>query len=84
MLSTEELEKLLGTNKLSALVTSDLANFAIATGRLLNLRLVPAETSQAYMEALGVYLAPYGGLVAMYSDQTPYTAPPSNADFEAI
>ena len=55
-----------------------------AAGRLLNLRLVPAETTRAYMEALGVYLAPYGRPVAMYSDQTPYTEPPSNADFEAI
>ena len=55
-----------------------------ATGRLLNLRLVPAEATQAYMEALSVYLAPYGRPVAMYSDQTPYTGPPSNADFEAI
>lgn len=40
-----------------------------ATGRLLSLRFVAAETTQAYMEALGVYLGRYGRPVALYSDR---------------
>ena len=40
-----------------------------ATSRLLYLRFVPAETTQAYMEALGVYLSAYGRPVALYSDR---------------
>ena len=40
-----------------------------ATGRLLYLRFVAAETTQAYMEALGVYLGRYGRPVALYSDR---------------
>lgn len=40
-----------------------------ATGRLMYLRFVPAETTQAYMEALGVYLGRYGRPVALYSDR---------------
>ena len=40
-----------------------------ATGRLMYLRFVPAETTQAYMEALGAYLGRYGRPVALYSDR---------------
>ena len=40
-----------------------------ATSRLLYLRFVPAETTQAYMEALGAYLSAYGRPVAVYSDR---------------
>ncbi len=40
-----------------------------ATGRLMYLRFVAAETTQAYMEALGVYLGRYGRPVALYSDR---------------
>lgn len=40
-----------------------------ATSRLLYLRFVEAETTQAYMEALGVYLGRYGRPVALYSDR---------------
>ena len=40
-----------------------------ATGRLLYLRFVPAETTEAYMEALGVYLGRYGRPAALYSDR---------------
>ena len=40
-----------------------------ATGRLLHLRFVPAETTQAYMQALRVYLGRYGRPVALYSDR---------------
>ena len=40
-----------------------------ATSRLLYLRFVPAETTQAYMEALGTYLSAYGRPVAVYSDR---------------
>lgn len=40
-----------------------------ATGDLLYLRLVPAETTQAYMEALRSYLTRYGRPVSLYSDK---------------
>ena len=40
-----------------------------ATSRLLYLRFVPAETIQAYREALGAYRSAYGRPVAMYSDR---------------
>lgn len=40
-----------------------------ATGRLMQLRFVPAETTQAYMQALGAYLGRYGRPVALYSDR---------------
>ncbi len=40
-----------------------------ATSRLMYLRLVPAETTRAYMEALGAYLSAYGRPVAVYSDR---------------
>ena len=40
-----------------------------ATSRLVALRFVPAETTQAYMETLHLYLAQYGRPVALYSDQ---------------
>jgi len=40
-----------------------------ATGKLLYLRLVPAETTQAYMEALRTYLARFGRPVSLYSDR---------------
>ncbi len=40
-----------------------------ATSRLMALRFVPAETTQAYMETLQRYLAQYGRPVAIYSDQ---------------
>ena len=40
-----------------------------ATGRLMDLRFVPAETTRAYMEALGAYLGRYGRPVALYSDR---------------
>lgn len=40
-----------------------------ATGRLMALRFVPAETTQAYMECLDQYLHQHGRPVAVYSDQ---------------
>ena len=40
-----------------------------ATSRLLYLRFVEAETTQAYMQALGAYLGRYGRPVALYSDR---------------
>ena len=40
-----------------------------ATSRLMYLRFVAAETTQAYMQALGVYLGRYGRPVALYSDR---------------
>ena len=40
-----------------------------ATSRLMALRFVPAETTQAYMDTLQMYLAQYGRPVAIYSDQ---------------
>lgn len=40
-----------------------------ATSELMALRLVPAETTQAYMEALDGYLAVHGRPVALYSDR---------------
>ena len=40
-----------------------------AASRLMGLRFVPAETTQAYMEALGAYLSRYGRLAAVYSDR---------------
>lgn len=40
-----------------------------ATGRLLALRFVPAETTQGYMQALGQYLQAHGRPVALYSDR---------------
>jgi transposase len=40
-----------------------------ATGALMALRLVPAETTQAYMETLGDYLRHHGRPVALYSDR---------------
>lgn len=40
-----------------------------ATSRLLALRFVPAETTQAYMETLSGYLNQYGRPVALYSDK---------------
>ena len=40
-----------------------------ATKRLLALRFVPAETTQAYMETLGQYLIEHGRPVALYSDR---------------
>ncbi len=40
-----------------------------ATSRLMYLRFVTAETTQAYMQALGVYLSRYGRPVALYSDR---------------
>jgi hypothetical protein len=40
-----------------------------ATGKLLYLRFVPAETTQAYMEALRTYLTCYGRPVSLYSDK---------------
>ena len=40
-----------------------------ATSELLALRFAPAETTQAYMETLGVYLRQHGRPVAFYSDK---------------
>ena len=40
-----------------------------ATSRLLALRFVPAETTQAYMETLAQYLDQHGRPVALYSDK---------------
>lgn len=40
-----------------------------ATSRLMALRFVPAETTQAYMETLQAYLQQYGRPVALYSDR---------------
>lgn len=40
-----------------------------ATGRLLYLRFVPAETTEAYMEGLRHYLGHYGRPVSLYSDR---------------
>jgi len=40
-----------------------------ATGKLLHLCFVPAETTQAYMEALRNYLQRYGRPVSFYSDK---------------
>ena len=40
-----------------------------ATSELLALRFAPAETTQAYMETLGIYLAQHGRPVALYSDK---------------
>ena len=40
-----------------------------ATGTLMALRMVPAETTQAYMETLGDYLRQHGRPVALYSDR---------------
>ena len=40
-----------------------------ATGKLLYLRFVPAETTAAYMEALQSYLHTYGRPVSFYSDR---------------
>ena len=40
-----------------------------ATSRLMYLRFVAAETTQAYMQALGVYLSRHGRPVALYSDR---------------
>lgn len=40
-----------------------------ATGRLLALRFVPAETTQAYLELLDEYLGQHGRPVAFYSDK---------------
>ena len=40
-----------------------------ATGELLALRFVPAETTQAYMQTLQGYLAAHGRPVALYSDK---------------
>jgi transposase len=40
-----------------------------ATSQLLALRLVPAETTRAYMETLSAYLAQHGRPVALYSDK---------------
>lgn len=40
-----------------------------ATGQLLALRFVPAETTEAYMETLSGYLAEHGRPVALYSDR---------------
>ena len=40
-----------------------------ATSRLMHLRFVEAETTQAYMEALGAYLGRYGRPVALHSDR---------------
>ena len=40
-----------------------------ATSRLMALRFAPAETTQAYMETLGYYLACHGRPVALYSDK---------------
>lgn len=40
-----------------------------ATGKLLYLRFVPAETTQAYMNALESYLSLYGRPVSFYSDR---------------
>lgn len=40
-----------------------------ATGRLLALRFVPSETTQAYLELLGDYLGQHGRPVAFYSDK---------------
>lgn len=40
-----------------------------ATSRLMALRFVPAETTQAYMDTLQGYLAQYGRPLAIYSDQ---------------
>lgn len=40
-----------------------------ATGRLMALRFVPAETTQAYLETLGQYLGKHGRPVALYSDK---------------
>ncbi|WP_246585315.1 ISNCY family transposase [Thiorhodospira sibirica] len=40
-----------------------------ATGRLMALRFVPAETTQAYMETLQQYLDQHGRPVALYSDK---------------
>ena len=40
-----------------------------ATSQLMYLRFVAAETTQAYMEALGAYLGRYGRPAALYSDR---------------
>lgn len=40
-----------------------------ATGELLQARFAPAETTRAYLEALGDYLAQHGRPVALYSDR---------------
>jgi len=40
-----------------------------ATSRLMSLRFAPAETTQAYMETLGEYLAQHKRPVALYSDK---------------
>lgn len=40
-----------------------------ATGRLMALRFVPAETTQAYMETLQPYLEQHGRPVTLYSDK---------------
>ncbi len=40
-----------------------------ATSQLLYLRFAPAETTQAYMEALNAYMAHYGRPVSLYSDK---------------
>jgi len=40
-----------------------------ATGKLVYLRFVPAETTAAYMDALGSYLRTYGRPVSFYSDR---------------
>lgn len=40
-----------------------------ATSQLLYLHFVPAETTQAYMEALNAYLPRYGRPVSLYSDK---------------
>ncbi len=40
-----------------------------ATGRLLYLQFVPAETTEAYMEGLRYYLRHYGRPVSLYSDR---------------
>lgn len=40
-----------------------------ATSRLMALRLVPAETTPAYLQTLGQYLSQHGRPVALYSDK---------------
>lgn len=40
-----------------------------ATSQLLHLRFVPAETTQAYMEALDAYMTRHGRPVSLYSDK---------------
>jgi hypothetical protein len=40
-----------------------------ATGRVLMMRFVPAETTEAYMDALRLYLERYGRPVSFYSDR---------------